>query len=65
MSIPELNMQLARALGMDPSRLKSFTLRVEAGQMPVVQAVYLVLEPEHFKPTELTRHFDLVPRNER
>ena len=65
MSIPELNMQLARVLGLDTSRLKAFTLRVEANQIPVIQAVYLVYEPAHVKPAELTKHFSLVPRNER
>jgi len=64
-SIPELNVQLARLLGLDTTRLKAFTLRVETGQIPTIQAVYHVFAADHVQPTELTKHFDLVPRNER
>lgn len=65
MSVPQLQVQLAKLLGLDCTRLKSFTLRVAVGEVPTIEATYLVLRPDELQPGELTQQFDLVPRNER
>jgi hypothetical protein len=63
-SVSNLQVQLAKLLGLDSTRLKAFTLRVEAGQVPTIEASYLVIRPGDVKLEELTQKFDLVPRNE-
>ena len=64
MSVLNLQMQLAKLLGLDCTRLKAFTLRVEVGQVPTIEATYLVIAPGDVKLSELTQKFDLVPRDE-
>jgi hypothetical protein len=56
------NIAIAKALGLDTTRLISFTLEVRAGSTPIVRAVYGVL-PLHVIDGELVtavREYRLV-----
>lgn len=60
---PRAGVEIARALGLDVQRLKSFTVDCRPDNLVEIRAVYLAQEPVDGAWTEINRCFQLVERD--